>query len=109
VKEILRARCPFCGMMPEAERILGSEALAELKIYLQRLGGKIAVTDSERAELERARHEYELERESRPSQKGRKRKFEIRARGLIEYEEIDDPELKRQILENLRKKAELLK
>jgi len=108
MKEVLRARCPFCGMMPEAERILGSEALAEPKIYLQRLGGKVAVTDSERAELERARHEYELERESRPSQKGRRRKFEIRAR-LIEYEEIDDLELKRRILENLRKKAELLK
>jgi len=95
--EKIRVRCPFCGMLPEAERILETEEPREIQVILQRFGGSRDNTEAIEA--------YEAERNSRPSKKGRKKKIP-RTKGSIEYFEIDDPETKSRIHRNLKNKID---
>lgn len=74
MKEILRCRCPMCGMMPEVERFDGDQPYP-LELFLQFLGGKVKLTDEQR----RARKGKPFKRGSAP--------------GYISYHKLDGNQL----------------
>lgn len=44
MKEVLRVRCPVCGMMTDLEQMAKAEAEkpTEVRLFLQKFGGKVA-------------------------------------------------------------------
>ena len=80
MKEILRVRCPICGMLPEVERI-NFEHLYPICVYRQTIGGSERVASIEEIQL------------GMPGERGRGRppKFK-RIKGHITYEDITDTE-----------------
>ena len=80
MKEILRVRCPVCGLMPECHRI-DFEHPYPIRVYRQTIGGSERVANIEEIQLgmsaERGR--------------GRPPKFK-RIKGHITYEDITDTE-----------------
>ena len=76
-KEVTRIRCPVCGAMPTLENLEQTvkEKPAEIRIFIQRFGGKVQA-QKEEGEM--------------PKKKGRGK-----APGFMEYEDVTDkyPEL----------------
>jgi len=69
MKEILRVRCPICGMMPSLDNLAhAAEKDAEIRVLVQRIGGKKPASEGE---------EF-------------KKKGRGKAPGWIEYEDITE-------------------
>lgn len=89
MKEFIRVRCPVCGMMPSEENLeKGKENLAEVRIFIMRVGGKAPATPKSGFE------HYE--------KKGRGK-----APGFIEYEDVTkkEPELVQKYQDYFLKRA----
>ena len=94
MKEVLRFRCPLCGMLPEVNRVNWDNPY-EVKIYLQRIGGSVSLLS-----LEEKQRQAPLERRGRGRPKKQKK-----IKGLITYEEIGGDrveEVKQQINSRIR-------
>jgi hypothetical protein len=80
MKEILRVRCPICGMMPSIEAIDFKQPYP-IRVYRQTIGGSERVASIEEIQL------------GMPGERGRGRppKFK-RIKGHITYEDITDTE-----------------
>jgi|GEM_PF-5795683 len=94
MKEILRVRCPCCGMLPEVDRI-DFEHLYPIQVYRQTIGGSERVASIEEIQL------------GMPAERGRGRppKFK-KIKGHITYEDITDtePEVSQPIIEKMQRK-----
>jgi len=93
MKEIIRVRCPICGMLPELDRI-DFEHLHPIRVYRQTIGGSERVASIEEIQLgmpERGR--------------GRPPKLK-KIKGHITYEDITDsePAISQPIVEKMRTK-----
>ena len=66
MKEITRVRCPICGMMPTLDNLGHAEEVPTVRIYIQRMGGKVKA----------------------PQGKGYEKKGRGSAPGFIDYEEV---------------------
>ena len=94
MKEVLRFRCPLCGMLPEVDRVNGDNPY-EVNIYLQRIGGSVSLLS-----LEEKQRRATLETRGRGRPKKQKK-----IKGLITYEEIGGDrveEVKQQINSRIR-------
>lgn len=81
MKEILRFRCPCCGLMPEVERV-DWEHPYPVRVYRQTIGGS-----------ERVQSIEEIQRGIPLTERGRGRPRKVkRIKGNIRYEDITDTE-----------------
>ena len=80
MKEILRVRCPICGMMPSIEAIDFEHPYA-IRVYRQTIGGSERVASIEEIQL------------GIPAERGRGRPPKLKKiKGYITYKDITDSE-----------------
>ena len=93
MKEILRFRCPCCGLMPEIDRV-DWEHPYPVRIYRQTIGGSVRVFSIE-----------EIQRGMPLTERGRGRPRKVkRIKGINRYEDITDtePDTSREIIKKIQ-------
>lgn len=93
MKEILRFRCPCCGLMPEIDKV-DLEHPYPLRVYRQTIGGSVRVLSIE-----------EIQRGMPLTERGRGRPRKVkRIKGNISYEDITDtePDTSREIIKKIQ-------
>ena len=100
MKEILRFRCPCCGLMPEISRV-DWEHPYPVRIYRQTIGGSERVMSIE-----------DIQRGTPLTERGRGRPRKVkRIKGNISYEDITDsePDTSQEILVRIEKRLKVIK
>ena len=93
MKEILRFRCPCCGLMPEVHRV-DWEHPYPVRVYRQTIGGSVRVLSIE-----------EIQRGMDLTERGRGRPRKVkRIKGNISYEDItiSEPEISQQLIKKIQ-------
>ena len=100
MKEILRVRCPCCGLMPEIDRV-DWEHPYPVRIYRQTIGGSVRVLSIE-----------EIQRGMPLTERGRGRPRKVkRIKGNITYEDIteSEPEIAREFVKKIQSRLKSIK
>ncbi len=93
MKEILRFRCPCCGLMPEIDGV-DWEHPYPVRVYRQTIGGSERVMSIE-----------DIQRGMPLTERGRGRPRKVkRIKGIISYEDItiSEPEVSQQVIKKIQ-------